>query len=299
MDLLIIGCNGFIGGHLARYFNDNGFCVFGCDIQDSAPSYIKYFKTNQQNEGLEGFLLNQRVGYCINAAGSGNVNFSIQNPIADFGSNTLGTIRVLDALRGFAPMCKYLHISSAAVYGNPKILPVSEDCPTKPISPYGFHKWMSELICQEYYQIYSIPSAIIRLFSIYGTSQKKLLLYDICSKLKLENQIQLFGTGNESRDYIHITDFAKLLHCIIKSDKFNCEIFNAASGCEITIKEVAEIFEKYYDNKKVISFSGEVRKGDPLHWRSDVQKINSIGFRPSVNFAHGIYEYINWFKTIS
>jgi nucleoside-diphosphate-sugar epimerase len=298
LNLLVLGCNGFIGGHLAKYFHEQGFQIFGCDMQDNAPVYIRYFKTNQQNEGLDGFLLNQPIDYCINAAGSGNVSFSIQNPMADFGSNTLGTIRILDVLRLFAPSCKYLHISTAAVYGNPASLPVSEDFPIQPVSPYGYHKWMSEIICMEYNKLYSVPVAIVRIFSIYGVGQKKLLLWDICNKLINNDEIKLYGTGNESRDFIHISDFAALLNCIIQANRFEGDVFNTGTGEEIKIKEIATIVEEYFKHAKKIIFSGENKAGDPKNWKADIDKVKNLGFTPSVSLKEGIFDYLNWYSTL-
>jgi UDP-glucose 4-epimerase len=299
MNILIIGCNGFIGSHLAYYFYKLNFTIVGCDIGDFAATFINYFKTNQQNEGLENFISNNKIDYCINAAGSGNVSFSIQNPLVDFGSNTYTTIKILDLIKTYRPNCKYIHLSSAAVYGNPNTLPLTENHPQKPISPYGYHKWMSEIICSEYYNLYKIPITIIRIFSIYGTGQRKLLLWDICNKLMLKNEIQLFGTGLESRDYIHIQDFASLIDCIIKVDYFQGDVINAGSGKETTIREIADIFSRYYKGTKKISFSGNARNGDPSNWKSDISKAKSLGFNSITQLDAGIIEYIQWFNSIN
>ncbi len=300
MKILILGSEGFIGSHLLQYFSEQGFEVVGCDIFEVAQSRVySYHKISRLSPELNGILAKMNFDFCLNAAGSGNVPYSLEHPMIDFEANTIDTAMFLDSLKRFQPECRYIHISSAAVYGNPQQLPVIETHPLNPISPYGYHKWMSEIVCQEYYKIYNTPIAIIRPFSIYGAGQKKLLLWDICNKLKNFSNIQLYGNGNESRDYIHILDFARLVDCIIKKDHFKCEIFNAGTGKGTTIKEITDIITKQYNRRISISFSGEIRQGDPLYWKSDIKKAESIGFSPSIDLTNGVCEYINWFESIN
>lgn len=295
MRVLILGSEGFIGNHLVQYFLGLQWKVTGCDLIESNAKGYTYHKISLLSADVDDLFSGQRYDVCINAAGSGNVPFSITHPLSDFEANTLSVIHILEAIKKFNASCRYLHISSAAVYGNPSSLPVKETHACMPVSPYGYHKRMSEMICEEYYAIYKSPVAIIRPFSVYGEGQRKQLLWDICKKLKAADEITLFGTGAESRDFIHINDVARLIHIIIERNKFDGEIFNAASGSETTIREIADMFISFY-NKKNILFSGEVRKGDPLNWRSDVSRSNAIGYSPSVKLEDGIRNYIHWFE---
>jgi len=95
----------------------------------------------------------------------------------------------------FNNKCKYLHISSAAVYGNPKQLPVKETDNCQPLSPYGWHKWMSELICQEYFRLYNIRSLIVRPFSVYGPGLRKQLFWDLYGKAFGKNSSRFIRYG--------------------------------------------------------------------------------------------------------
>ncbi len=197
--------------------------------------------------------------------------------------------------RKFNGACKYLHISSAAVYGNPEKLPILEDDPKVPLSPYGWHKLMSELACAEYNKVYGLSTAIIRPFSVYGNGLQKQLLWDICRRLQTNETIKLFGTGDESRDFIHCTDLVKLMDTVVTRGNFKGEVYNAASGIEIAIRDIANIFETHYNGRKKILFTGEGRAGDPINWQADVSKINSLGFSVSVRLDEGITDYIHWF----
>ena len=295
--ILILGSEGFIGSHLTSHFSRLGFPVTGCDLfETSKGGDHVYHKISRLSPEWETVFATDLPDVCINAAGSGNVPFSMEHPFVDFEANTLDTIRLLDTIRRIRPKCKYLHISSAAVYGNPDSLPLSEDHPCNPVSPYGYHKWMSELIAREYYSIFKVPVAIIRPFSVYGNRLRKQLLWDICNKLKSSDLVELFGTGHESRDFIHIQDLAALAFHIVMAGKFECDVFNAASGKEIFIKEIAGIFSEYHKGKKQIRFSGEVRKGDPLNWRAEISRSRAIGFHQSIEIREGIYQYIQWFE---
>lgn len=299
MNILILGSQGFIGSHIVQHFLSVGLEIYGCDLIEFSTEKYRYQKISILSSDFEKVFLENNFDVCINASGSGNVGFSVENPMNDFEANSLAVIKTLDIIRKYQPTCKYIHISSAAVYGNPKQLPVCESDSISPLSPYGYHKMVSELICKEYHHLYQLQISILRPFSVYGNGLRKQLLWDICKKIDQSDEITLFGTGNESRDFIHISDLVKLIDLIIKKSTFNCDIYNAASGVETTIKSLASIFEKQYNGAKKIKFSGQVKQGDPLNWVSSIQKIKQINFTTTVDFETGVINYLNWFRTIN
>jgi UDP-glucose 4-epimerase len=297
--VLILGSEGFLGSHLVQHFLSLQYEVAGCDLHEAPRSATySYTKISRLSPELDALFTSIQPQLCINAAGSGNVPYSVEHPFIDFEANALDTIKVLDVIRRIDNSCRYVHFSSAAVYGNPRQLPVTEQSPTQPLSPYGWHKLIAENICSEYHSIYKIPVAVLRPFSVYGNGLKKQLLWDICSRLSKNPDIELFGTGNESRDFIHVSDLVKLVEMIVKKDCFSNNILNAGSGVETTIKEIADIFKQYYGGEINIRFSGKVRAGDPLNWQASVSKASQIGFEPGMPLLKGIREYINWYKSL-
>jgi UDP-glucose 4-epimerase len=298
--LLILGSEGFIGSHLVKHFLLQDYEVIGCDLFETSQvgDTYTYVKVSRLSPEWEEVFATFKPAVCINAAGSGSVPYSVQHPFSDFEANTLDTARLLDVLRRLSPESKYLHISSAAVYGNPASLPVDEKAALHPLSPYGWHKLMAENLCSEYHSIFSVPVSVIRPFSVYGAGLRKQLLWDICTKLRHAGEISLFGTGKESRDFIHVTDLAVLVDCIVRRSPFKNDIYNAASGRETTIEEIAREFERCYDGAKTISFSGKGRAGDPVNWKADIRKAGSLGFQPAVALPDGIRNYISWFHSI-
>lgn len=297
--ILILGSEGFIGNHLVEQFLTADFVVHGCDLYEAPrKSNYNYKKLSRLSPEWEELFNEHAFTHCINASGSGNVAYSMTHPLNDFQANTLDVIMILDALRKLAPGCKYIHISSAAVYGNPVALPITEEFPAKPMSPYGWHKVMSEQICKEFHQIYGLSTVIIRPFSVYGEGLCKQLLWDLTQKLKRSDEVSLFGTGKESRDFIHVKDLCRLIHLIAMHATFQAEVYNGASGVETEIRTIADYFEQFWGTQKTIRFSGETRPGDPVNWRADVSRIHSLGFETSISLRDGISGYLKWAQSI-
>jgi UDP-glucose 4-epimerase len=299
MKILILGSEGYIGRHLVSFYLNQNAMVFGADLHEAGSQNYNYFKTSRLSPEFDELLSAESFDACINAAGSGNVNYSMTHPVSDFEANSLDTIRLLDVLRRHQPQCRYLHISSAAVYGNPDQLPIAETNELKPISPYGWHKLISENICREYTSVYKVPTAIVRPFSVYGPGLKKQLFWDLYQKwLKASDQqpIDLWGTGKESRDFIFITDLVSAFDCVLRDGKFSGEVYNVASGVELTIEDVAEKFVDVMGKKAAINFTHRERSGDPQNWRVDISKIRALGFKPSIDITTGIQALQRWLK---
>lgn len=293
--ILVIGCLGFIGTHVVAYAKSMGLQVTGCDLHPCAVNEYKYVQVTRGSLPWDTLLSAQTFDYCINAAGNGNVGFSMQEPFLDFQSNTNDAASLLDALRRLQPNCRYVHISSAAVYGNPLALPVQETADCKPMSPYGWHKWMSELICREYAEIYHQPIAIVRPFSVYGPGLRKQIFWDTYRKfLSNPMQVELWGNGSESRDFIYITDACKAMFIILEKADMRGEVYNLGSGQETTVSEAVNKLFKGLHAQPLIVFNGLQRAGDPLHWKADVQRLSALGFTPDFTFDEGVARLAQW-----
>ncbi len=293
MNILILGSAGFIGSSLVKHFQETA-SVWGCDLLElPSPSY-PYRKVSILSPDFESYISSEKFDVCINASGSSTVGYSFESPVSDFEANSVVVARVLDALRKFQPGCRFVQISSAAVYGNPVSLPVKEDHKPAPVSPYGYHKWMSELLCREYGEAFRVPSVILRPFSVYGPGLRKQLLWDTCMMMKNSGKAQLKGSGNESRDFIHIKDLCRAIEIIIQKGKFTGEVYNLASGEEVLIKDLAEMLSAHFNAE--VDFSGQKKTGDPVNWKASIEQLSSMGFNPTVNLREGVKDYAAWFK---
>jgi UDP-glucose 4-epimerase len=202
--ILIVGSKGFIGSNLGKYLNILASVeVWGCDVvTDYGAS--NYYLIDASNSDFEELFQAHSFDICFNCSGSASVPDSLLHPLRDFYLNSLNVFKMAEAIRKYRPECKFLNISSAAVYGNPEQLPIKETAALMPISPYGYHKLQSENICEEFNRFYNIQTCSVRIFSAYGNGLKKQLFWDISQKLSKNNEVVLFGTGMESRDFIHI-----------------------------------------------------------------------------------------------
>lgn len=292
MKILIIGSKGFIGSHCVDYFSNN-YDVWECDVilDYNNPKYISIDAVD--SDFLEIFQ-NHNFDVCINCSGAANVPFSLEKPYNDFRLNTLNVFKLLEAIRLHNSDCRFITMSSAAVYGNPKCLPISAEAKCQPVSPYGFHKVIAEMICQEYSRFWNIKTCCLRIFSAYGPRLRKQIFWDMYQKFANDDVIKLWGTGYESRDFIYVDDIIQIIDLAIRKSSFDGEVVNVANGRQESIRDVANTFVKLLDSDKSIVFNNEVRKGDPINWEADVSTITDWGYKQSVDLETGIKNYISW-----
>lgn len=295
MKILILGSEGFIGSHLVSYFIEQGSQVICADIILKVAK--DYILINPESPNFASLFQHQSFDVCINATGAANVQFSFSYPHTDYFLNTANVYAILDAIRCYNPLCAFINLSSAAVYGNPTFLPIHESAVIRPTSPYGVHKYYSEQICNEFYTFYNIKTLSVRIFSAYGPGLKKQLFWDLFKKVKTKiNNIEVFGTGNETRDFIYIDDLVRAIDYIIKKNYFDGTFINVASGISTSIKEVVEIFLNQLNPNLSANFTGECKEGDPLYWQANIDLLKSFGFKNQISIEKGIIETVKWLK---
>ena len=296
--VLVIGVAGFIGRYVARHFSEQGWSVIGIDNSppENAPlsSLSAYHRLQLPDSALSNLLHQSSPQVCIHCAGRASVGLSLNDPAADFHASTVLTFEVLNALRLNAPSCRFIFLSSAAVYGNPESLPMSETQSPAPLSPYGFHKWQCEQLCLEFAKVYGLPTASVRIFSAYGPGLRRQVLWDICQKVITQNSLRLQGTGQESRDFIHALDIARALSVVASSAPIEGEVYNLASGQEVAIAELANLVLDALEYDGTSIFDGVVPAGTPLNWQANVSKLSALGFTASVPLERGVKTFANW-----
>ncbi|MFT5618035.1 MAG: UDP-glucose 4-epimerase [Arenicella sp.] len=299
MKILIIGSEGFIGKQLYDYFKLKGNHIHRADIINIISK--GYTKIEPLNPDYEVLFSTTKWDVCINASGSANVQASFLNPSHDYLLNTYNVKLMLKAIHAHQPNCKFINFSSAAVYGNPNTLPISEEDSKNsiPLSPYGWHKAYSETLLSRFSDTFGLKTCSLRIFSAFGLGQKKLLLWDILRKCQEsdDGKISLFGTGNESRDYIMIHDLIRAVEIVTEKSEFNGETINLASGQEISIRKVAELAIGEINPKIRVEFTGNVKQGDPKNWKADISKLKKLGFSNEISIEEGINNYYKWAKT--
>ncbi len=297
--VLITGSSGFIGSYLSKECKRNGAITVGIDINKPKNNDLfEYFVNDTINDkSLTKIFSYSKYDYIFHLAGSASVQFSFDNPVEDFNSLVSPTVILINFISKFSPDCKFLTFSSAAVYGNPKHLPISESAVINPISPYGLHKSLVEKIIHFYSSLYNINCVIFRIFSAYGVGLKKQIFWDVMKRyIKNKNKINLFGTGNETRDYIHVSDIVRASFFVLKHKNNKLfDVYNLANGDEVTIKYAVQVLFKNADKTPNLHFHGDIKVGNPVNWKADISKLKSIGFEPIFKIENELENYYNWF----
>ncbi len=297
MRALVVGARGFVGRHAALALSNSGFDVVGMG-HGAWPSHREWgLKAWSDLHVSVSNLINsgRDVDVVVNCAGSGNVGFSLQNPLEDFEKNVRAAIEILEFVRLHAPKTPVITLSTAGVYGKCETVPTPETAPLKPVSPYGVHKQVSEEIAASYAQHFGLAVTVVRLFSVYGPGLRKQLLWDACQKFDRQEPI-FFGTGDEVRDWIYVQDAAELLVTIAKKRWSGLQMLNGGSGIGFTNRQVLEILASELKSKQPPVFSGESRAGDPDKYVAEISRAKALGWSPKTDIAIGIRAYAEWFR---
>lgn len=297
MKILVIGSKGFIGSHVTAHLLQCGHEVWKCDVVTDY-SAERYLQVDATNADFNAIFEHRSFDVCINCSGAASVPDSLLHPRRDFQLNAANVFAMLNAIHQYNSGCRFINLSSAAVYGNPVRLPIQENSPMAPMSPYGYHKMQAEQILKEFAELYGEKTCSLRIFSAYGAGLKKQIFWDMMCKMSDSQEAVFWGTGEESRDFIHVRDITRVVELCIEKAAFNGETINVANGTQITIRQAVNLFAELYQYKGSIVFNGVVREGDPRFWEADVSIIQSWGYKPSYSLEQGLKEYIEWAKNV-
>ncbi|WP_107840271.1 NAD-dependent epimerase/dehydratase family protein [Metasolibacillus meyeri] len=281
--MLITGREGYIGGELYK------------QLQNQHEIYEKRIELLDYQE-IENFIKKFHPEVVVHCAGASSVAMSFEKPSEDFEKNVLTTKNILEALRLHSPKTHFIYLSSAAVYGNPIDDPITEESAVSPISPYGYSKVCSEYLIKQYNEVFQVPTSVLRIFSVYGQGMTKQVIYDIFEKFsdKSMDVVYLFGTGQETRDFIHVYDLCNIIELIIEKNIHG--ILNVASGESISIKDIANLIKQEMQSDKPIVFQGDARIGDPINWHVNINNLKKIGFEQKITIQEGLKYYHEWYK---
>lgn len=286
MRILVTGSSGFLGRTFGRTAAGAGHEVTGLGRAATAGADWtgEYRRSAATSEALAEQISELSPEVIFHGAGSASVAESFANPRADYESSVQLFRNLLEAMRQTNSRAMLFFPSSAAVYGNPQTLPVTEDAPVQPISPYGFHKAICELTAREYAECFNLNVVSCRLFSVFGSLQRRLLVWELFRQLDgPEEVVTLSGTGNESRDFLDGGNAVEAMLALAGNQIRGFRAVNLASGVETKISDLAFRLRDLAGQKKAIRFRGTARQGDPLNWCGDISLLKQLapGWSPT------------------
>jgi UDP-glucose 4-epimerase len=297
---LVVGGAGFIGSRLVRILCDRGVettviddLSSGFDVQVNGAELIV---ADVRQAGLEQILREREIDAIFHLANGAYVPPSLQWPIDDLERNTVTTLAVLEAVRRLDKPPVIVYASSAAVYGDAQHMPMGEEHPIEPKSPYGVSKFASEQYVRLYANLYATPSLSARLFSVYGPGQRKQVVFDLMSRaFGGELPLTVLGSPDVSRDFVFVEDAARAFVTLASAAPAHGEAYNIASGTPTTLAVLVSTLLSVGGLDVPVRFTGQVRPGDPLHWEGDPERARRLGVACDTSLADGIRRTVEWF----
>jgi UDP-glucose 4-epimerase len=301
----VTGGLGFIGSHLVERLCKNNEVVIIDNESSGKLENIKHLDLTNidvifgdiTSIDLEEII--DGCDYVLHHAAMASVPLSIDNPLLCNEVNVTGTLKVLNAAKE-VDIKKVVFASSSAVYGDTSQLPVTEEVPINPMSPYAVSKVAGELYCSVFHQIYGLSTTSLRYFNVFGPRQDPDSHYAAVIPKFVESMLNnkvptIYGDGEQTRDFIYIDH---VVDANIKACKSRISgNFNIAGGKSISINQLFETI------KDIMGLDIEPNYADPQsgeikHSWADISNANVFGFNPDVNLIKELEETIMDYKKL-
>jgi len=295
--ILITGGLGQVGSYLVDALHEKAKITvldnYSSTTREAVPPGVNVIKGDVKDR-IAADLVNQN-DVVIHTAAQISVTASMEDPLFDAQNNVFGTLNLLEAARR-SSISKFIYISSAAVYGDPINVPITESHPQDPLSPYGVSKLSGEKYCMMYHKAFGLPSCCIRPFNIYSPRQDPGNPYSgvisrFIEKAKAGKSPVIFGDGTQTRDFVSVHDIVDIITLLLEKENANGHVFNAGTGNSITVSELANMVLDIFDVDVPVQYMPE-RPGDIKYSCSDISKARKLlGFVPKVSLREGLMEF--------
>ncbi|MGX7025495.1 NAD-dependent epimerase/dehydratase family protein [Vagococcus hydrophili] len=314
--ILVTGGAGFIGSNLVKKICISNEVVIIDDLSmgrkkniNNLPNVTFYEKSVLDRHFMEDILIQENFDCIYHLAAIASVADSIERPSETHEVNFDSTLFILETLRKMENrnLKRLIFSSSAAVYGDDKELPKKENSPIKPLSPYAIDKFSSEKYTLMYNDLYGVPTSSVRFFNVYGPNQNpsspysgvmSILVDRYVKKIKNESsEFNLFGDGEQSRDFIYVDDVVKALEIIAYSNDSKGKVYNVGTGNETTINDLISIISRYL-NEEIKINKLEERSGDIKKSVADISNLRELGFEVDYTIDNGLKSYLKFLDLI-
>lgn len=244
---LVTGCAGFIGSHVTEMLLKHGYRVIGVDdLSTGQIRNVDHLAANSNFEFIKGdirdlslFNLIKKVDYVFHLAALPRITRSVDDPVTTHAVNVTGTLNVLEYCR--KNKAKIIYSSSSSVYAANAPLPITEQAPLSPASPYAMHKLISEQYVRLYGQVYGVEYTMLRYFNVFGErqvleSEYAPVLGTFLRQKAAKEPLTIAGDGEQSRDFTYVKDVARANLGAMDWPK---GVFNIGSGTKVTVNQIA------------------------------------------------------------
>jgi len=302
--LLVTGVAGFIGSHLTELLLAEGHTVTGVDSlrtgkRENLAAVMdhEHFSFVHADAGepdlLLGLLRDLKADAVVHLAALVSVAESVSDPDSNFALNVTLTQQVAEAVR-MAGTPRVVFASSAAIYGNPAVLPLPESAPAEPLSPYGAAKLASEVLLAGHARCFGFHAAFLRFFNVYGPRQDPRSPYsgvisifrDCC---QAGQPVTFHGDGLQTRDFIAVADLARVIAtAAVRPEPLPDGAYNVGTGVATTLLDLLDTLRSAHPDIPAPIFTAP-RPGDIRHSCADVSKLAAaLGWKPATPLATGL-----------
>lgn len=301
--VLITGGAGFIGSHTADLLLEQGISV---RVLDNLSSGFRHNLPAHHDllEFVEGDICDaelvdkcmQDVSHCLNLAAQVSVVNSLEDPAFSAQQNILGFVNIIHCANKYK-IKKLVYASSAAIYGEPSQLPLTENVPMQQLSPYGLEKAVNEQYCELFHTLYGLTSQGQRFFNVYGPRQDPKSPYAgvialFVDKITAKESVTVFGDGENTRDFIYIGDVAKANVAALKAGYHGA--CNIATGKKTSLLDLIDTLSELANFKPEIKFQ-PAREGDIVHSLASPALMNKeLGVIADIDLKEGLSRLLQY-----
>lgn len=302
--VLVTGGAGFIGSHLVDRLLLEGYEVTVLDNLSSGKTENLNLK-DAKLHFLKGDIRDAEtvkkalkdVDVVFHLAAIIDVAFSVKEPLLVNDVNVNGSLNLLnESVRHHVK--RFVFASSCAIYGEPIRVPIDEEHPTNPISPYAVSKLVVENYCQLFSKVYGLETICMRFFNVYGLRQESgsysSVIIHFINRLRRGKPPIIFGDGSQTRDFVYVDDVVDALFKAMNLREGVGEKINIGSGRETSIRELAEVIIKKFGLKDVRPIYDSSRPYDVKRSCANIEKARRLlGYEPRVSLEDGLDRLIN------